>query len=465
MTFLEYINKHVGDIPQVVEDFASGVSVRDSRCSLIRKYRGRLYELVFAIRKNAKGTHIQQILAIPEKGQAYLRNCYYNLGGSAAGLHCYGFDGKGHSNMWYDFEYNSQFGEAADNFPADRVFRRLLNVFDVPAMDPMLTYWSYANRGVPAIEYIRIYRAYPRQAEMLMKFNLTRMLSMRNCERLAKQPHFHRWLERNHEKLKCESFQMCFNTWKRNPEGSVADYIDSLVYRIETGKSVALRNKELYQKILKHTTRERILKYITDNRIGRYSYDDYITACDWLKLDLSDTKVLFPHNFKEVHDDYTKQYSDYINEQNRLEHLRQVKENEIEQKTRAMRLAKVAKKYAFLGGRFIDYTVLVAQDKMQMIDEGSALHHCVGKMDYDKRMANEESIICFIRRNNAPSVPFVTVEVGITKTSLVIRQCNGDHNRQEPEIIRFTETWIEKANRRYNDTRKQDNKIRTASAA
>src|SRR5574344_1633831 len=63
------------------------------------------------------------------------------------------------------------------------------------------------------------------------------------------------------------------------------------------------------------TQRQKIYEYLKNKSINQYTYEDYIRACDWLELDLSDTKVLFPKNFRKYHDDYTKQYDDYHRKQ------------------------------------------------------------------------------------------------------------------------------------------------------
>ena len=56
--------------------------------------------------------------------------------------------------------------------------------------------------------------------------------------------------------------------------------------------------KGVYEKVLKNTTQEKLVKYIKDKNISSSLYNDYIVACDWLGLDLSDTKVLFPKDYQ-----------------------------------------------------------------------------------------------------------------------------------------------------------------------
>ena len=41
----------------------------------------------------------------------------------------------------------------------------------------------------------------------------------------------------------------------------------------------------------------------------------------------------------------------------------------------------------------------------ELIKEGNALDHCVGKMNYDQKFAREESLIFFVRNKDNPQIP------------------------------------------------------------
>jgi len=464
MRLIEYINKNINDIPKSVTDWANqyaGTVRQTMYCSELKRYCGSLYEIVYGVKATADGIRIQKLFVVTEGGTLYNRNCYYTWGGMSSGFHSYGYTGKGFGSY---YSYGGYYGYESEMFlpehplPTEKIRRTLLTYFDdVEKLDSSLKYYHYMNNPeIPCMEYIRIYRKYPKQAEMLMKFGLYRMISLNNCEKLSKDPVFHRWLERHHDKLRGYSYQTAHNSWKKNPEGSVADYLDSLVYRIQCGREIGMENKEVYVKILEHTTQEKLVKWFEDNNISPRSYNDYIRACDWLKLDFSDTKVLFPKNFQEVHDDYTTQYGAWLREQQRQAELRREaaeakrhKELRDKAKTLGENLAEMANKFSFLAKIGDEYLVKVARSKLDLIDEGSALHICVGKMDYDRRMAEGRSIICFIRKVNAPDVPFVCAEVKVTDSQLKLVQCYGENNHVVPEISDFTSQWMSESNRLY----------------
>lgn len=112
----------------------------------------------------------------------------------------------------------------------------------------------------------------------------------------------------------------------------------------------------------------------------------------------------------------------------------------------ARRMKDMADRFSFLSDFRADgYYVFVATSKDELIDEGFALHHCVGRMDYDKRQADGQSVICFLRRESAPDVPYVTVEVKVSDR-LSVSQCYGDRDRVIPEVDGFVKGWMKYAN-------------------
>ena len=114
-------------------------------------------------------------------------------------------------------------------------------------------------------------------------------------------------------------------------------------------------------------------------------------------------------------------------------------------------MLKTAQKFSFLATKRDGYIVKVAQNQLQLIDEGSALHHCVGRMGYDERQADGKSVICFIRRKEDPDKPYVTAEVKITPTQLKVVQRYADHDKPTPELQEWSDKWMAYANRRYKD--------------
>lgn len=436
--FLDYANKHVDDIPKAVREFAERTyNGTTTYCSLIGRHYG-LYETIFGVRKNRKGTFIQRLAYLRENGEGYIRNVYSTDYGMACGVYSYGYEKQ---DKYFSYggklDYEPQFSPIKEWFDTSRIYRECLNVDEVTTLDPTLKYWNY-HPYIEAIKYIRIFRKYPKQAEMLMKFGLYRMITDKSCERLSKEPLFHRWLERHHEECKGLTYKVAHNAWRKNPQGSAHDYYTSLCYRMECAKNLATTDRDIYARLLEHTSRERLCEWISNNHISTRTYYDYIKACLWLKLNLADTKVIYPKNFKEMHDDYTRQYGEYLAE---IEERKSAKISS--------EMADVARKFSFLSYSSDDYTVQIAQRKTDLINEGSALNICVGRMDYDRRQAEGKSVICFIRHKEEPDKPFVCAEVSVKESNLKLVQCYGEGNKLVPEVKPFTDAWMAESNRIY----------------
>lgn len=149
---------------------------------------------------------------------------------------------------------------------------------------------------------------------------------------------------------------------------------------------------------------------------------DYVQDCVQLGFDLSDERVLFPADLSAEH-------------QRTMVMVKQKESRELNEKIEARR--KSLQRYCFeLNGLMIR----PASSSKELIDEGAALHHCVGR--YAKRYADGETIILFIRKNESPETPFYTMEIRDNR----IIQCEGDkHCRPDSRVANFVEAF--KANR------------------
>ena len=75
------------------------------------------------------------------------------------------------------------------------------------------------------------------------------------------------------------------------------------------------------------------------------------------------------------------------------------------------------------------------------------MHHCVGRMNYDIRFAQEESLIFFVRMKERPNTPLVTLEYSL-KTHRVL-QCYATHNTKPSEdVLHYVnKIWLPYANK------------------
>lgn len=408
------------------------------------RYVGLVLEVYGA--KRIKGRlYVQKLMAVPEREDVapLIRNCWYGTG-MAAGLHSYGYTKQ--DCKWYG--YDKWFDFMDERFPVEKCWSyELFGLERLVELDESLKWCAYDswNFNGSCIQYIRLYRKHPQTVEMLMKARIPRMLTEKAVAKISEDRRFAYWLMKNRDNVRHMAYKTAHDAYRKNPNGDPWDYQRSLEYRMQCGRESAFRNKEVYRKALKFATQERIAEYIRANT-NRESYGDYLVACDWLRLDLSDTKVLFPHDFRAMHDLYTEQYAQHIREEMAEDERLKAEGALMERIMTAKRMKDVADRFSFLSDFKADgYCILVASSKDELIDEGFALHHCVGRMDYDRRQADGNSVICFLRRESAPDVPYVTVEVKVSDR-LSVNQCYGDRDRVVPDVQGFVKDWMKYAN-------------------
>jgi hypothetical protein len=173
------------------------------------------------------------------------------------------------------------------------------------------------------------------------------------------------------------------------------------IYEIVQGYGSQFEDLQI---ILKHTTLGKSNNYITkqfkkdlDKKIFYHEFQvlqmwrDYIKDCNRLGMDLNQESILFPSNLHRAHQNTIKQ----------------VKIKEDAEITRKIQLRK-----KFLEGYCFEYAGLIirpAADSKELIEEGKALHHCVGT--YANRYAKGETNLFVIRRVSEPDKPFYTMEI------------------------------------------------------
>lgn len=448
--YISRMNRRIGPVDERIQDLAAkafGDRAGAPLFSLMDRDRTGIVELVYGMKK-VHGSHLFQLLAVfseNERRPALVRNVIWVWGGQTPHFVSYGYDGRDYGNGYWCAAYQPNFSIFSDDVPMERFYRNadLVTLDSLTALDPSLRYCGWNSQlGIPVIDYLRLYRKHPRSCEMIARFGLARFLNEKALELVESEAGFARWIARNAGTLSARRVapRTAYNAYRKNPSGDPDSYFSSLEYRCRCGREVAVLDRDAYDRVLKHTTQERLASYLRSNGINRRSYSDYIIACNWLRLDFSDTKVLFPHDFKAMHDLYVAQYADHLAEQEKISGSIPV--------SAGMRIT--AGRFSFLSDFHEDgYMVRVASSKEDLIREGAILHHCVGRMDYDKRQAKGTSVICFIRKKEAPDRPFVTAEVRIGEERLRVVQCYGDHDRVVPELNGFTSRWMRKANAVY----------------
>ena len=112
------------------------------------------------------------------------------------------------------------------------------------------------------------------------------------------------------------------------------------------------------------------------------------------------------------------------------------------------RFEAITEKYAALQhNKRSAFVAIIARSPADPITEGNALHHCVGRMNYDQRIVREESLIFFIRTRECPDTLFVTVEY--SPSLKVVLQCYGDRDsKPDDSVLHYVhDIWLPYANK------------------
>lgn len=288
--------------------------------------------------------------------------------------------------------------------------------------------------GSRILQYLRLYERYP-QIEYLMKAGLQRIVGSKSIVKLCGIDRaFCKWLMRNKEEIRNNYY-----------------YVAVILSAYKTGRSIkelqTLHEAKLklsHDESLKHVREifkrdmEKLLNYVTKQDTNLHTYLDYLKACEYLGLDITEVKHSYPTNFKCWHDIRIDEYNTakaLADEQARKELYKQ--------------FASIASKYTSLEHfKKSEFIAVIAKSPAELMHEGEALHHCVGRMNYDQKFIREETLIFFVRSKALPETPLVTVEYSLLSHKIL--QCYGEHNSKPNESVLnyINNVWLRHANRK-----------------
>lgn len=180
-------------------------------------------------------------------------------------------------------------------------------------------------------------------------------------------------------------------------------------------------------------------KIIRNEGCGSFmEYVDYLHMRKQRGYDMTDEIILFP---KELHRRHNEMVLETENEKMDL------RKKEVLEK-----FPKIAEKYKKLSEKYsaaaAGYVIRPARDAAEIVVEGRYLHHCVGGDTYLGSHNQGRSYILFLRKAEAPDVPFITVEI----RGEHISQWYGAYDKK-PEESFFTgwlNTYTEELKKRKN---------------
>lgn len=160
-------------------------------------------------------------------------------------------------------------------------------------------------------------------------------------------------------------------------------------------------------------------------------YKDYLAMRQELGYDMTNEVYLYP---RDLHDAHQKM----VDERERLNNKDLMKLKNAQYKNIPKRYDRLSNKYAYKHDGLVIRIPRYASD---IISEGRKMHHCVGRDQYLRSHDMGTTSILFLRHEDHPNTPFVTIEVKDTK----ILQWYEAHDRKEHRDIvePFLDKWIE----------------------
>ncbi len=349
---------------------------------------------------------------------------FYYLAGYSVGW----FEqGVGKQPKWYE---SSEWG-----WQEDKNFDPYAPIVNRELVDKLPEYKYSAHKlyyGVDLLQYLRLYEKYP-QTEYVLKLGLYNYVhSKQILEKMGKDKGFCKWLAQNRKDLGNNNYYIA-TVLKAYTHKTSAKQIQA--YEEAKKRVKGHRHYKLFKELFNDNL-DRLFTYISKQCTNLSSYADYLDACIYLGLNLNEEKNYVPHNFQRWHDIRIDEYRT----------AKAMKDAE-ERKQFIEKFMLVASKYTPLQHGKGGFICIIAKSPQDLINEGEILHHCVGRMNYDQRFIREESLIFFVRNEQTPEIPFVTIEYSL-KTRKVL-QCYGDHDtKPDTKVLNYVnKVWLPYANR------------------
>ena len=387
--------------------------------SYLTKNDGELVKVTVAVRhRYSKWYYKQCAVHGVNSDKCFVKDmAYAYIGGYRVGWYA---EGLGMYKKWYEDE---DWGWAEDKY--FRVHAPCVNI-EYALRQRKYKYSACDKARQEIILYLRLYEQFP-QIEYLVKAGLHNIATSKPIlRRIGKDKQFCKWLMANRQKIQ-ENYYYKDVVLKAYTSNGDLDALQKAKKFM-----LSLIHDENYRYLARHydeTTVKKMVKYVGKQGISFASYRDYLRACEYLQLDMTEDKNLIPHDFKRWHDIRTDEY-----------HTAKAMKDAEERKELYEHFASIAEKYLCLqlSGKH-GFIAIIAKSPAELITEGNTLHHCVGRMGYDQKFVREESLIFFIRLKEQPDIPFVTVEYS-PKTRKIL-QLHGEYNAAPDEK---TENYIKR---------------------
>lgn len=406
---------------------------KDQFISVIELFEGKFLERTFAFRFDLgrKGEERIKRKEVMRKIEGNKYKLYKDIYSTSFG-HYVIWEKKTVGRGYYGYGYvvtpENQWG-TVDSAHMNLYSTKIYSFEDCVQLDPSIKYCglNYTGLGMyKFIEYISWFRVMP-EIEMYAKNDIMHLVTdSRFYNKMKKSKQFAQYVRKH------------INQIRRKPNHMWNKYnYPQILKAFKSGEELdSFWKREKFRDLGGYAGNENILTdKVVEKIISKYDdlhlYLDYFNAAKkYIYMDTN--QALYPNNLHEAHDYYVEK----VKEEER-------KINEEREKRKIENFLKVSKDCEWLSWDSNHYMIMVTPNIESLINEGQLLHHCVGHMNYDQKMADGGNLIMFVRKIEEPETPFYTVEFD-KKTKKII-QCRGDKNASATkEVQEFLDKWIKK---------------------
>lgn len=194
---------------------------------------------------------------------------------------------------------------------------------------------------------------------------------------------------------------------------------------------ISQRNSDKLYAMAQECSIHKALKYIacqaeiykSDGNHVLQEWGDYIGMARELHMNLGDHCAALPKHLKAAHEEAAK--------------LIDIRKNEALNR----KIKKTADRLRDLCWEYDGLTIRPAVSHGELFNEGQALSHCVGRMDYAEKQADGKTAIFFIRKAKTPDESYVTLELDLKTWEKI--QCYGKHDTYPgSKVSNFVKRWV-----------------------
>ncbi len=348
----------------------------------------------------------------------------------------------GYSVGWYlegiHNTYRKWFEDGEWGWSLDKYFDPYALIVNIKYIIPHFPEYKYSaveqTQKYEIFKYLRLYEQYP-ILEYITKFGMHNIAFSKQILKLATKNKYFRGFLVYHQSLIANNYFYVEAIIKAFRQKKPIEEVDAFL----TEKNKLIHDK--YKSDIKEEFIEDLPKffnYIKNQKTSIASYQDYLTACKRLGIDMKEDKNRYPHEFKRWHDIRIDQYASL-----------KAKEEATKKKEMEQKFGEIVAKYLGLEYSKQDvFITKIAHAPSDLVYEGEILKHCVGSMGYDQKMMRGETLIFFVRTKEEPEKPLVTVEYSPSKKKIL--QCYGiNDTKPSDDILNYVNNqWLPYANRK-----------------